>query len=231
MARHPPVIRKVTEDDFEACTLTLAAAFDDDPLVNYMLRQDDKRLDGLRQAYRELILPAYVPQGESYMASDESGVALWSPPPGKHVTTDGEWATMRPLMRSISGRRAARFERVVRFMEERHPDEHHAYLFVIGVHPRNQGKGIGSALLQRMTERLDRDGTPAYLESTKEINVPLYERHGFQVMDMLRPERGAPPYWRMWRNCGTRLRRIVDSNYSTCWKPSCPRRVRDRRAS
>ena len=58
----------------------------------------------------------------------------------------------------------------------------HWYLPLIGVDPFHQRKGYGSALLRHVLRLCDRDGTPAYLESTNPANVPLYERHGFRVL-------------------------------------------------
>jgi hypothetical protein len=49
-----------------------------------------------------------------------------------------------------------------------------------------------------MLDHVDREGQPAYLESSKERNVSLYARFGFEVIDELRSE-GAPTIWRMWR--------------------------------
>ncbi len=40
---------------------------------------------------------------------------------------------------------------------------------------------------------------PAYLESSKERNVPLYRRFGFEVIEEHRSKVGSPPIWRMWR--------------------------------
>ena len=33
---------------------------------------------------------------------------------------------------------------------------------------------------------VDRDGLPAYLESSNPANISLYERHGFEVMGRIR---------------------------------------------
>jgi hypothetical protein len=41
---------------------------------------------------------------------------------------------------------------------------------------------------------------PAYLESSKEINVPLYERNGFKVTEQMTVPNGGPPIWLMWRD-------------------------------
>ncbi len=40
---------------------------------------------------------------------------------------------------------------------------------------------------------------PAYLESSNERNLPLYERNGFRVTGNLRALSHGPTIWRMWR--------------------------------
>jgi ribosomal protein S18 acetylase RimI-like enzyme len=67
-----------------------------------------------------------------------------------------------------------------------HPQEPHWYLPMIGVEPARQGKGLGAALLRAALLRVDAEGLSAYLESTNPRNVPLYERHGFEVIGEIR---------------------------------------------
>ena len=50
-----------------------------------------------------------------------------------------------------------------------------------------------------MLERCDAEGLPAYLESSKERNVPFYRRHGFEVREEIHFGPGGPPMWPMWR--------------------------------
>jgi len=45
----------------------------------------------------------------------------------------------------------------------------------------------------------DAEGLPAYLESSKESNVPFYERHGFAVTETFDLPDG-PRLWLMWRD-------------------------------
>jgi GNAT superfamily N-acetyltransferase len=85
-------------------------------------------------------------------------------------------------------------------MERHHPTEPHWYLEVLGTDPSMQGRGVGAAVLAPVLERCDRDGLPAYLESSKAENVPWYERHGFAVVAELRARAGAPPSWTMRRD-------------------------------
>ena len=53
--------------------------------------------------------------------------------------------------------------------------------------------------MQSMIERIDESGYPAYLESSKQRNVPFYARFGFEVVEELHSKVGSPPIWRMWR--------------------------------
>jgi ribosomal protein S18 acetylase RimI-like enzyme len=71
-------------------------------------------------------------------------------------------------------------------MEESHPHEPHWHLAFIGVDPAHQGQGIGAALLRYALERIDELGLHAYLESSNPANIPLYSRHGFEVLCEIR---------------------------------------------
>ena len=66
-----------------------------------------------------------------------------------------------------------------------------ADLPLIGVDPVQQGRGQGGALLRHALERCDREGMPAYLESSNPRNVPLYERHGFESIGRI--QAGSSP--------------------------------------
>ena len=57
----------------------------------------------------------------------------------------------------------------------------HYYLFMLGVCPAAQGKGIGGRLLADMLGRVDREGMTTYLETQNERNVRFYRKFGFEV--------------------------------------------------
>jgi ribosomal protein S18 acetylase RimI-like enzyme len=67
-------------------------------------------------------------------------------------------------------------------MAKYRPIEPHWYLPIIGVDPLHQGKGYGSALMKCALQDCDREHLPAYLESTNDRNIQLYQRHGFEVV-------------------------------------------------
>ena len=101
----------------------------------------------------------------------------------------------------IVGPRGREHSRLVgELVEGRHPAEPpHFYLFAIGVDPARQGGCRGSRLIREVLERCDRDGIPAYLENSKERNLPFYERHGFATRERVDLPDGGPPVWLMWR--------------------------------
>ena len=72
-----------------------------------------------------------------------------------------------------------------------HPREPHWYLPLIGVDPFQQGSGLGSALMRHALARCDREGKPAFLESSNPKNVSLYERNGFEMLGRIQV--GASP--------------------------------------
>ncbi len=123
----------------------------------------------------------------AHCTDDYAGAAL-SLPPNVHPEED---AVAELWKRTVSGPILsdvfAVFEQMVKF----HPNEPHWYLPLIGVDPAHQGRGYGGALLKHALQQCDRDHTPAYLESTNPRNIPLYQRHGFEVLGTI--QAGASP--------------------------------------
>ncbi len=116
--------------------------------------------------------------GTAYYADGYAGAALWLPP---GVEPDIE--TMIALVeRTAPDAIKKDIYGVFEQMGKYHPTEPHWYLPLIGVDPIQQGNGIGSALMKHALVTCDRDGLIAYLESSNPKNVPLYERHGFEVL-------------------------------------------------
>jgi ribosomal protein S18 acetylase RimI-like enzyme len=79
-----------------------------------------------------------------------------------------------------------------------HPSEPHWYLPLIGVDPACHRRGYGAALLQHTLSQCDREHTAAYLESSNPANIPLYQRHGFDILDTIQVG-SSPPIFPMLR--------------------------------
>lgn len=116
--------------------------------------------------------------GTAYVDEDFRGACMWFPD-GVHSDMEAMGLLMAEVLDPAFLEAAAPF---FEQMEEHHPKTPHWYLPMIGVDPAYQGEGVGSALLAKALERVDADGLPAYLESSNPANVPLYRRHGFEVV-------------------------------------------------
>lgn len=195
----PPAIRRAMASEADRVAEILAGAFQDDPVYVWFMRRGFP-LQLLVEQFRGEV-EDYLDTGEVYLSEDGGGAALWRPAPGAQPSPlIGLLRAMPGLMRYTGSGRLHRLWRMIRITEARYPRQPHRYLYSVGVEPGQQGRGTGSALVRAGLEACDRDGVPAYLESSKERNVPLYERHGFRVVERLELGRGAPSMWLMWRD-------------------------------
>jgi ribosomal protein S18 acetylase RimI-like enzyme len=134
-----------------------------------------------------------IEYGSAYLAGD-AAAALWLPP---DVHMD-EAPLAALIEESVAENKRATAFALFEQMASHHPVEPHWYLPLIGVTPSQQGHGYGSALLDYALARSDGDGLAAYLEATTPRSVPLYRRHGFEVVAELRVG-SAPPVFPMVR--------------------------------
>jgi GNAT superfamily N-acetyltransferase len=100
----------------------------------------------------------------------------------------------------VLGRRAGAALELVQIVESRHPKTPHYYLGGLGTDPAWQKRGLGSAVLAPVLEICDRDGVPAYLESSKESNIAFYERQRFELIDEVSVPGSSVRLWLMWRD-------------------------------
>lgn len=185
------MIRTATPDDTPHLAATLARAFHDDPVAGYALPSDRRRPAQLRRFYVER-LRTLLADELVFTDAGRRAAALWAAP--------DNWRTpLSELLRTrILTWRTPLFMLGGMRVEHRHPDEPHYYLAVLGVDPAAQGQGLGSQVIRPMLDRCDREGVPAYLESSKERNLAFYERHGFRVTGEVKLHLG-PRLWLMWR--------------------------------
>jgi ribosomal protein S18 acetylase RimI-like enzyme len=187
-------VRKATRDDVPQLSDVLARAFHDDPMMDWLAPGVQRK----RRLFSADLRHIHFDNDELYTTPDIEGGAVWAPP-GKWRNTVRQMVRMAPTSTAVLGWRIVRGLRAFRTIEKHHPREPHWYLAVLGTHPDHQGKGVGSALLAPVLARCDAEGVPAYLESSKEANVPFYRRHGFEVTAPLDVPAGGPRIWLMWR--------------------------------
>ena len=166
-----------SESEQQAVVAVITLAFSADPMARWTFPNPATYLKVWPQIVRAFGGNGFA-HGAAHVAAGEAAAAMWLPP---GVDADSERLTAL-IKEHAPGEQRSDLERVLAQMETYHPSEPCWYLPLIGVDPRCQGRGYGSALLRYALEQCDRDGMPAYLESSNPRNIPLYQRHGFEII-------------------------------------------------
>jgi len=183
-------VRTATAADRREVVRVMAAAFDDDPVTRWLV-PSGRSLRPLFATHARWAHDAADSTDLAVLDGEPVGAAFWDPP-GFRVPTwrqlasipSYSWALRRNLGRGVA------LENVMH-----HARPHEEFWYLAGVGAVRRGEGIGTALLRH---RLGQMSGPAYLESSKRENIPLYERFGFEPRDPLQLPDG-PQLWPMWR--------------------------------
>lgn len=192
-----PTIRNGEASDLQTLVSTLSDSFQHDPVLNWVIPR--------RQLYpaffRLLIRDVFLPRGIIHVEEHGRAAALWLPPAHRHELAPplGLLRLVLSLLAYEGPRPLWRLRAQGRVYSHHLPMEPHYYLQFIGCKEQDRGRGIGAALLKRGIRVCDEQGMPAYLESSNRLNVPLYERHGFETIASEPVSRQGPTAWFMWR--------------------------------
>lgn len=194
-------VRSAHKPDIPPLAATLGRAFYDDPVSVWMLPDDTSRTAQMTAYFATSTRYHHLEGDGVEIACDGATVgaaALWDPP-GRWKQSIWTQLLMAPALIRAFGFRISRGLAVSDLLEANHPEEPHWYLAVIGSDPSVRGRGFGQAVMASRLDRCDAEYCPAYLESSKEENVPYYERFGFQVIGEITLPNGGPTLWKMWR--------------------------------
>jgi GNAT superfamily N-acetyltransferase len=189
--------RAATAADVAEAAATLARAFVDDPLMCFLLRDAASRPEKMPRLFA-LLFKLGLPYGCCDVTSDLGAVALWRPPAKWEIPWWQYLVNGREFLGIFGWNGARHVTATMDLIEKHHPHEPHWYLQVVGTDPAKQGKGYGGVVIRRQLERADAAGMPAYLESSKDANIPIYQSLGFEVTGEIQAPDG-PKLWSMWR--------------------------------
>jgi|SRR6266536_1045980 len=187
-------IRPTISSDEEALIDTIILAFSSDPVWRWCWPEAHAYLQHSARFIRAFAGNAFTNEG-AYCSDDHAAVCLWLRP---NVQSDE--VTLGEIMQTtMSDTVRTDLYGVLEQMATYRPTGPHWYLPIIGVDPSRQGAGYGSALMNYALQECDREHLPAYLESTNARNVPLYRRHGFEVVGKIQSG-DSPMFLPMYRS-------------------------------
>ncbi len=197
-----PQVRAAGRSEAGLLGSVLADAFADDPVFSWLIPPTARGRDRRMRTFFTSMSRAYLRQGKPcYVTADGTAAALWSAP--------GKWALpLRQIILEAAPNGLAfrglllRALAVQTQIEKLHAeyDTPHWYLGYLGTRHTHQGRGLGTGMLREVLAGADAKGLPAYLESSNERNLTLYERNGFRVVGELKALDRGPLIWRMWRD-------------------------------
>ena len=163
----------------------LARAFQEDPMKRYLIPDHEKRVRDLPRFIEGIVRYCSI-YGEVHTTSNRDGAACWLSP-GNTKTTFPRLVrsgmVLAPAQLGLAGfRRLSVLSSYMDDLQERFMPEPHWYLWLLGVEPTRKGGGIGGALLEPALARADAEGMPCYLNTHNEVNLPFYERRGFELV-------------------------------------------------
>jgi ribosomal protein S18 acetylase RimI-like enzyme len=185
----------------DRAVITVARAFEPDPMITWVFPDAVARPTGARALMRVLVKYG-LRYGRVTASHDAKAVCVWIPP-GPGITIPGLIRCGMfglPLRTGLGpfGRFMAANETMDKIHKARVPGPHW-YLFGVAVDPELHNQGIGSAIIREGLALADRESRPCYLETSEPRNLGLYKRFGFAVLQEATLGKGGPPAWAMLR--------------------------------
>lgn len=191
-----PPIREAHPDERRSVLELLGRAFHDDPVAMHLFPDDASR-SARWTRFSTLAMHRMGASARLLTTEGIRGAALWQEPGQTELGALPRAATTFRLL-GLMGRGTARAIRLDAWTSPCRPVAPHYYLAALGTEHSERRRGIGSALIERVLTRADRDRLPVYLESSKARNVPFYQKHGFQIVTELHAANGLT-VWPMLR--------------------------------
>jgi GNAT superfamily N-acetyltransferase len=194
-------VRAARRDEAALLGEVLFDAFAEDPVFAWLIPPQLRGRDNRMRTFFTSMSRSYLRRGKPcYLSGDASAAALWAAPrawamPLSQIILEAVpsgLAFRRRLLRALGTQL-----QIERLHAGQSPP--HWYLGYLGTRRDRQGQGLGAQMLQEVLAGADTDDVPAYLESSNERNLSLYERHGFRVVGELQALGHGPTIWRMWR--------------------------------
>jgi hypothetical protein len=170
--------------DKERVVDILTRSFDDNKSVNYIVKQDAKRIDRIRNLMRYSFEMCYR-FGEVFLSDDRTGCALVVLPHKKKATIKSILLDLQLIFSSIGFGNINKALSRGNKIKELQPHKPMYYLWFIGVEPGKQHNGTGSTLLKEVTQQAALLNLPVYLETSTVKNLPWYKKYGFEVYNEL----------------------------------------------
>ena len=192
-----PDLYRLTSKDYPRACEVLGLAFQEDPIWKAILKEDPDKFSTVF----EFPIKYCLRYGTVFASSQNlEGIAAWLTSDYikstffRSLLSGALWSAFK--LGSKIGKLIQEVFAIITEDRETSMKGTYIYLYVIGVAPEHQGKGIGSHLINTMASHLPPE-IPIYLETETERNVSLYERLGFKILKKIMVPSLQLPMWEM----------------------------------
>jgi GNAT superfamily N-acetyltransferase len=162
----------------------LTKSFDTNQSVNYIAKQDGKRLKRI-SALMDYSFEVCYMFGDVFLSDDRKACALILYPDKKKTTLKSILLDIKLIFSCIGVENIKKALARESKIKQLQPKELMYYLWFIGVDPEYQNEGIGSILLDEVIKDSKYKQRPIYLETSTLKNLPWYKKYGFQIYNEL----------------------------------------------
>jgi ribosomal protein S18 acetylase RimI-like enzyme len=171
-------MKYATAENKELVLEILAESFKSNKSVEYILK--DTSPQRLR-ALMEYSFDTCLAFGKVVLSDDENGCALISFPDKKKTTFKSVLSDVKFILNGAGIKNVSKILAREKAISANYPKSEIYYLWFIGVDPDQQGRGVGSKLLDEIKEDAKKMQRPIYLETSTVKNIPFYKRFGLNV--------------------------------------------------
>jgi ribosomal protein S18 acetylase RimI-like enzyme len=177
------LMRIATLADVDLIKNILLVSFKNDPHVNWLLEESKNK--SKLNILIDYVVHQTLRKGEIYLSDDNNAVALWDFERNEKLSFHYIWRNLAFLIQIgiKSVVRIVKSEAYVHNNFRKYP--RFCHLYMIGVLPEAQGKGLASALMNPMIQSMKEKSIPLFLETANPRNVEIYKKKGFKIFQNL----------------------------------------------
>ena len=176
-------MRLATMADVDLIKSILLVSFKNDPHLTWLLEKSENKFK--LNVLIDYVVHQTLRRGEIYLTDNNNAVALWDFERNEKMSFHYIWRNLAFLVR-IGVRSVVRIVKSEAHVHNNfHKYSRYCHLYMIGVWPEAQGKGLASALMNPMIQRMKEKSIPVFLETANLRNVEIYKKKGFKIFETL----------------------------------------------
>ncbi len=171
-------MREAKNSDKQLVINILSKSFDTNKSINYVVKQDAKRLERIKILMEYSFFMGYN-FGKVFISNDNNSCAILIHQ--KKTTLKSVLWDIKLIFNVIGVKRVLKVLKRENKLKSIQPKEKFIHLWYLGVFPEFQSKGIGTELLNNVTQYYKKE--QIYLETSTLSNLPFYKKNGFKIID------------------------------------------------